>query len=76
MKAESEKLSRAFGERIVKLRQLRQWTQQQLSDQANGLERAFISRVEAGRVEPCLGTISALAKAFELTLSALLKGID
>jgi transcriptional regulator with XRE-family HTH domain len=76
MKTESEEISRALGERITKLRKQRQWTQQELSHHAGGLERAFISRVEAGRVEVCLHTLSVLAKAFDLTLSALLKGID
>ena len=72
---ESEELSRALGERIVKLRQQREWTQQQVSDQADGLERAFISRIESGQIEPCLGTLSALAKAFDMTISELLKGV-
>jgi transcriptional regulator with XRE-family HTH domain len=72
---ESEELSRALGERIVKLRQQREWTQQQVSDQAGGLERAFISRIESGQVEACLGTLSALAKAFDMTISELLKGV-
>ena len=71
----SEELSRALGERIVKLRQQREWTQQQVSDQADGLERAFISRIESGQIEPCLGTLSALAKAFDMTISELLKGV-
>jgi transcriptional regulator with XRE-family HTH domain len=73
--AESERLSQALGEKLVKLRQQRGWTQQEVSDHAGGLERAFISRIESGQIEPCLGTLSALAKAFGLTLSELLKGV-
>jgi transcriptional regulator with XRE-family HTH domain len=73
--AESEELSRALGERIAKLRQQRKWTQQEVSDHAGGLERAFISRIESGRVEVCLGTLAVLARAFDLTLSELLKGV-
>lgn len=72
---ELEELSRALGERITKLRQQRKWTQQDVSDNAGGLARAFISRIESGQVEACLGTLSALAKAFNLTLSELLKGV-
>jgi transcriptional regulator with XRE-family HTH domain len=71
----SEKLSRAFGARIVQLRQKREWTQQQVSDQAGGLDRGFISRIESGQIEPCLGTLTTLAKAFGLTLSELLEGM-
>jgi transcriptional regulator with XRE-family HTH domain len=73
--AESERLSQVLGEKLAKLRQQRNWTQQEVSDHAGGLERAFISRIESGQIEPCLGTMSALAKAFGLTLSDLLKGI-
>jgi transcriptional regulator with XRE-family HTH domain len=72
---ESMLVSRKFGEKIRKLRQQRDWTQQEVSDQAEGLERAFISRMESGQIEPCLGTMAVLAKAFGLTLSELLKGV-
>ena len=71
----SERLSRQFGTRINKLRGERQWTQRDLSNAADGLDTAYISRIEAGLVEPCLGTLSLLAAAFNLTLSELLKGL-
>jgi transcriptional regulator with XRE-family HTH domain len=71
----SERLSKALGQRIVQLRLEREWTQQQVSDRAEGLDRGFISRIEYGLVEPCLGTLDVLAKAFGLTLSELLAGI-
>jgi transcriptional regulator with XRE-family HTH domain len=35
-----------------------------------------VSRIEAGRAEPCLGTLGLLAKAFDLSLSELLKGVQ
>ena len=72
---ESEQLSRELGGRVAELRQQREWTQQELSVQAGGLERAFISRIEAGQVEPCLWTLHVLAGAFGLSLSDLLKGV-
>jgi hypothetical protein len=34
-----------------------------------------VSRIEAGRAEPCLGTLRLQTKAFDLTLSELLKGV-
>jgi transcriptional regulator with XRE-family HTH domain len=38
--------------------------------------QGFISRIEAGTVEPCLGVLDTLATAFDLSLSELLKGIE
>jgi transcriptional regulator with XRE-family HTH domain len=71
----SERLSRQLGTRINKLRSDRKWTQRDLSDAADGLDTAYISRIEAGKVEPCLGSLAQLASEFGLSLSELLKGL-
>lgn len=42
---------------------------------AASLGQGFISRIETGSVEPCLGVLDSLATAFKLSLSELLKGI-
>jgi transcriptional regulator with XRE-family HTH domain len=68
-------LSTKFGCRILQLRVERGWTQRQLSENTRSLDQGFVSRIETGRIEPCLGTLSALAKGFALSLSELLKGV-
>lgn len=71
----SQRLSKAFGQRVANLRLERQWSQQQLSDMAAGLDRGYISRIEYGLTEPCLATLHVLALAFDMTLSELLDGV-
>jgi transcriptional regulator with XRE-family HTH domain len=71
----SEVLSVAFGQRVLELRAKREWTQRQLSEHAEGLDTGYISRIEHGQFEPCLGSLAQLAGAFGLTLSELLKGL-
>lgn len=73
---ESERLSKAFGNRIAQLRIQNEWSQRELSERAEGMDRGFISRIESGQVEPCLGTQKMLAKAFGISLSALMRGIE
>ena len=68
-------LSTKVGYRILQLRVERGWTQRQLSEKTRSLDQGFVSRIETGRMEPCLGTLSALAKGFALSLSELLKGV-
>ncbi len=67
--------TRKFGARIREKRLANEWTQRNLADKA-GIDPAFVSRIEAGLIEPCLGTLTVLSKAFSVTLSELLKGID
>jgi putative transcriptional regulator len=67
-------LSRSLGSKVVGLRQEREWTQKQLAA-ATGVDQGFVSRIESGHVEPCLGTLGLLAKAFDLSLSELLRGV-
>jgi transcriptional regulator with XRE-family HTH domain len=61
-------LSRQFGSKIASLRLAREWTQVDLATAA-GMGQGFISRIEAGTVEPCLGVLDTLATAFDLSLS-------
>jgi Helix-turn-helix len=42
---------------------------------ATGVDQGFISRIESGLVEPCLGTLGLLATAFGLSISDLLTGV-
>jgi transcriptional regulator with XRE-family HTH domain len=63
-----------FGKRIAALRTEKSWTQMQLSEKT-GLDQGFISRVESGKMEPCLGSLVTLAAAFGISASELLKGV-
>ena len=63
-----------YGLTSVEERGGQQGSQRELAAKA-GLEQAFISRLESGRSEPCLGTIQALADAFDISLSTLFKGL-
>jgi transcriptional regulator with XRE-family HTH domain len=67
-------ISKKLGSRVGELRREREWTQQQLAA-ATGIDQGWVSRVEAGRVEPCLGTLGLLAKAFDLSLAELFTGL-
>jgi ribosome-binding protein aMBF1 (putative translation factor) len=72
----SKKLSKKFGVMIQKLRSERGWSMRDLSSVAKGLNPSYISRVEAGKIEPCLNGLNLLASAFGLTLAELLSGLD
>jgi hypothetical protein len=42
----------------------------------SGLERAYLSRVKSGKVEPFLKSMEALAVALEVSMAQLLSGFD
>jgi len=63
-----------LGQRLRKLREDAGLSQRGLAEKVK-LEQAFISRLETGQSEPCLGTLCELADAFDLTVSQFLKGV-
>lgn len=63
-----------FGRKVESLRSSRKMSQHQLAAET-GLDQGFISRVEAGRMEPCLGSLDAFADAFGVSIAEMLKGI-
>jgi transcriptional regulator with XRE-family HTH domain len=63
-----------FGERVRKLREKRDWAQEDLAAHS-GLGRPFISNVENGRREPGLRSIQAIAGAFGMSISRLMSGL-
>lgn len=67
-------LSQQIGAKVTRLRLNREWTQLDLSNES-GLGQGFVSRLESGDSEPCLGVLDTLATAFDLTLSELVEGI-
>ena len=56
-----------FGRKIRQLRTQQRLSQMQLAERV-GMAAAFLSRVEAGEKEPCLGTIQALAQGLKVPL--------
>jgi DNA-binding XRE family transcriptional regulator len=67
-------LSLAFGQRVIELRNEREWSQKHLASTA-GVDQGYISRIESGQTEPCLVSLAVLAKAFGLGLSEMLDGV-
>lgn len=64
----------ALGRRIRTLRRKREWRQIDLAAQA-GINENYVSDLELGRKEVCLNTVQALAAAFGMTISELMKGV-
>ena len=60
-----------MGARIRRLRKARGMSQQDLADKAR-LTRVFITRVEAGRQDPSLSTINAIARALDVSAADLM----
>lgn len=60
-----------FGERVKTLRIDRGWTQEDLAYKS-GVGRVFISQLENGHKDVCLGVMDALAGCFKISLSELL----
>ena len=63
-----------FGSRIKELRLERGWTQEDLSDKA-GVGRVFISQLENGHKEVCLGVIETLADSFKVKIAELMQRV-
>ncbi len=52
----------------------RGWTQEDLAE-TSGVGRVFISQMENGHKDVCLGVIETLADSFKLTISEFMKGV-
>lgn len=59
-----------IGLRIVGLRQLKGWSQEELARRA-GLQRTHVSRIECGKYAVTLETIQAIAEAFGMTVDII-----
>jgi transcriptional regulator with XRE-family HTH domain len=64
-----------FSERVRELREKRGVSQQRLSELA-GLNRNYVSDVERGRRNPCLGNIVKLAEALDVAPGELFRAFD
>jgi len=66
--------ARALGARIAQLRDLRGLSLGALAEQAGGMAKSYLAKLERGEVEnPGLRTLSAIAKALDVTVADLLK---
>jgi transcriptional regulator with XRE-family HTH domain len=59
-----------LGMRIKKLRERRKWTQERLAKEA-GISRGYLARLETGRHDPPLSTLTKLADALGVKLPRL-----
>ena len=65
----------ALGERIRQLRQQRNWRQLDLAEET-GMHENYVSDLELGRKEICIRMLQTVARAFDMTMAELLKGIE
>jgi len=65
----------ALGKRIRQLRTERGWRQIDLAEET-GIHENYVSDLEQGRKEICLRTLQTIARAFDLSMAELLKGIE
>jgi transcriptional regulator with XRE-family HTH domain len=61
-----------MGMRLKRLRTVQKMSQAALAKRA-GLTREYVNKLEAGKQDPSLTTISALAKALGVPVTALLE---
>lgn len=61
-----------FGHSVRQLRESRQWSQEQLAEQAD-LNRSYVGEIERGRVVASIVTVEKLAEAFGVAGSRLLE---
>lgn len=65
-----ESLQQKIGERIIRLRSTRNWSQADLA-RATSKDRQSIERVENGKVNPSVYYLYEVAQALQVPLSAL-----
>jgi transcriptional regulator with XRE-family HTH domain len=65
----------ALGERIRKLRKALEWSQERLAE-SSGMHWTYIGQVERGERNLTLQSIQAIAKALNLKISELFRGVD
>jgi len=64
-----------FGRNVARIRTEREFTQDKLAEKAD-LDRTFISGVERGLRNPGIKTVIRIAKALNVTVAELCKGVE
>lgn len=67
---QKQQLRDRIGLRVVALRKMRGWSQQELADRA-GLQRTHVGRIETGKYAVTLETIQAIAEALDMTVDII-----
>ena len=62
-----QQLRDRIGLRVVTLRKMRGWSQQEMANRA-GLQRTHVGRIETGRYAVTLETLQAIAEALDMTV--------
>lgn len=65
-------LLKNFGTTVRRLREARNWSQEQLAEHAD-LNRSYVGEIECGQVVASIITLEKLAQAYGLTAAALLE---
>lgn len=65
----------ALGAHIRKLRKAQAWSQERLAE-SSGMHWTYIGQVERGERNLTLQSIQAIAKALNLKISELFRGVD
>jgi transcriptional regulator with XRE-family HTH domain len=68
-------LTRAFGERVMRLREERRLSQEKLAEHA-GLYAGYISGLERGLRNPTLAVVGQLAKGLGVSIADLFDRVD
>ena len=68
-------LKSAFGARVRLLRKKRGWSQERMAE-ACGMHWTYIGQVERGERNLTLQSIQSIAKALNLKISELFRGLD
>ena len=63
-----------FGIRLRQLRAERGWSQEELSG-LSGIGRVFVSQLENGHKDVCLGVIETLADSFKISIAELMRSV-
>lgn len=70
-KTRNEEYIRAFGNRLLKLRTERGWSQLDLAG-ATSIDKSQLGKIERGEYNPTISTVKVLAEAFEMSVSELM----
>ena len=68
-------IQRALGSHIRKLRKARDWSQEEMAE-ACGMHWTYIGQVERGERNLTLQSIRSIARALDLKISELFRGVD
>jgi transcriptional regulator with XRE-family HTH domain len=70
-----DRLLRALGARVRRLREAKSWTQEVLAERAD-LDRSYIAGIEAGLRNPSVKAAAKLARGLGVTLSELFESVN